>query len=410
MKKLFFLLLLLTFAHLASAQIDTTSGRYYRPIFANVTNTSSVVYGSDVNSAGTMQQLVMDVYQPTGDVLPQRPLIIFAHQGGFVTGQRTEAYMVELCTRFAQLGYVTATIDYRLIDPGTIFANFDTVAIAKGALRGGQDLKAAIRFFRHDAATTNTYRIHPQYISVGGASAGAFMALQAGYLDKLSEIPAYVGAVALGGIEGNGGSPGYSSRPLVVINLSGATENAALIEANDPPLCSLHGTNDGTVPYGRGRVGGGLPPKYVWGSAALHPRTAQLGIRNVLKTFRAAGHIPQYGSTASARAYADTTFRVVRDFLRPALATTGTVLAVSAPRRASALAQAYPVPADEAVHLVIPEAWVNHLEAQLLDPAGRVVRRVRPATANLEVLRGTLKAGIYSLKFPGQDALRIEFR
>ena len=410
MKRTLLLLALLAFARLAAAQIDTTGGRYYRPLFSTVTTTSNVVYGSAVNSAGATQQLVMDVYQPTGDVLAQRPLLIFAHQGGFVTGTRTEAYMVALCTRFARLGYVTASLDYRLIDPVTILTNFDSVAIAKGALRGGQDMKAAVRFFRRDAATLNNWRIQPRYIAVGGASAGAFMALQTGYLDKLNEIPAYVGAASLGGIEGTGGSPGYSSRILAVLNLSGATENASLIEANDPPLCSLHGTADGTVPYGRGRVGGGLPPKYVWGSAALHPRTAQLGIRNVLKTFNRAGHIPQYGTSASALAYADTTFRVIRDFMRPALGTAGTVLAARPAARPAPLAQAYPVPANEAIHLILPEAWVNRLEAQLLDQAGRVVRVLRPGTTSLDVLRGSLKAGIYSLKFPGQDAVRIEFR
>ena len=409
MKKLFSLLLLLALAHAATAQIDTTRGRYYRPIFPTVTVASNVNYGSATTSAGTVQQLVMDIYQPTGDTVRRRPLLIFAHQGGFVNGSRTEAYMVAVCTRFAKLGYVTASIDYRLIDPITIFTNFDSVTIAKGALRGGQDMKAAVRFFRRDAATARTYKIHPQYIVVGGASAGAFMALTTAYLDKLSEVPAYVGAAALGGVEGTGGSPGYSSRPLAALNLSGATESPALIEPNDPPLCSLHGTADATVPYNKGRIGSGLPPKYVYGSGLLHPRTRQLGIRNVLKTFNRAGHIPQYGTSASALAYADTTFRVIRDFLRPALAQPGTVLATSAPRAPAPLAQAYPVPADEAVRLVLPEAWVNHLEAQLLDQAGRVVRVLRPGTANLEMLRGSLKAGIYSLHFPGQVPVRIVF-
>ena len=409
-KSFFALLTLLALAHTASAQIDTTRGRYHRPLFPNVTVASGVNYGSATTSAGTVQQLLMDVYQPAGDTMQQRPLIIFAHQGGFVSGSRTEAYMAAICTRFARLGYVTASIDYRLIDPSTILNNFDTVAIAKGALRGGQDMKAAVRFFRRDAATARTYKVHPQYIVVGGASAGAFMALQTAYLDKLSEIPAYVGAAALGGVEGTGGSPGYSSRPLAALNLSGATESPALIEANDPPLCSLHGTADATVPYAKGRIGSNLPPKYVYGSALLHPRATQLGIRNVLKTFVNVGHIPQYGTSANAAAYSDTTFRVVRDFLRPALARPGTVLATSATRSRLSLAQAYPVPAEEVVHLTIPEAWANRLEAQLLDQAGRVVRRVRPSSAALDVPRGSLKAGIYSWQFPGQVPVRIEFK
>ena len=167
----------------------------------------------------------MDIYQPTGDALARRPVIIFAHQGGFVTGLRTDAYMVDVCTQFARLGYVTASIDYRLLDFGTILGGgFDTVNIAKSAIRGMQDLRAAVRFFRKDAATTNTYRVNPSYIVVGGSSAGGFAALEVGYLDKASEVPAYVGLAALGGIEGASGNPGYSSLPLAVLNLSGATE------------------------------------------------------------------------------------------------------------------------------------------------------------------------------------------
>src|SRR5687767_4193091 len=112
---------------LASAQLDTTRARYYRPIFATATVTSSVTYGSAVNSAGVTQPLLMDIYQPVGDTVRRRPVIIFAHQGGFVSGQRTDAYMVAVCTQFARLGYVTASIDYRLLDIGTILTAFDTV-------------------------------------------------------------------------------------------------------------------------------------------------------------------------------------------------------------------------------------------------------------------------------------------
>lgn len=411
--KSFFLsaVLFLLGASIASAQtrIDTTRGRYYRPIFPNVTVTRAVQFGSAVNSAGATQTLLLDLYQPTGDTVRRRPLIIFGHQGGFVSGTRDEQYMVDICTQFAKLGYVTASIDYRLLDFLTILTAFDTVNIAKSAIRGGQDMRAAVRFFRRDAATTRTYRIHPNYIAVGGASAGAFAALQVGYLDKASEVPAYVGLATLGGIEGNSGNPGFSSLPFAVLNLSGATESASLIEAGNPALCSLHGTADAVVPYTKGRVGASLPPKYVVGSALLHPRATQLGIRNQLVTFRGGAHIPQYGTTNSSRAYADTTFRTIRSFLRPMLVQPGTALAAVSPNVLQA-AQAYPVPADDHVSLVLPEEWVNSLEAQLLDATGRVVRTIRPDVKSLEMLRGTLKAGIYSLKFPGKAPVRIEFQ
>ena len=219
------LLLLLGAGPAARAQIDTTGGRYYRPIFANVTVMPDVVYGAAITYQGTTQTLLMDIYQPTGDVLARRPLIIFAHQGGFLAGARTDAYMVNICTRMARLGYVTASIEYRLGFPITGFPPpaADTVGVAQAAVRGMQDLRAAVRFFRKDAATTNTYRVSPAYIVAGGSSAGAFMALEIGYLDKASEVPAYVGLAGLGGIEGSSGNPGYSSAVLAVLNLNGAT-------------------------------------------------------------------------------------------------------------------------------------------------------------------------------------------
>ncbi|MCC3154429.1 alpha/beta hydrolase fold domain-containing protein [Hymenobacter sp. BT770] len=319
---LFALLLLLSVWHTASAQtpIDTTGGRYYRPIFPNVTVTSGVAYGSAVTFAGTTQTLLMDIYQPTGDIVAERPVIIFAHQGGFVTGSRTDAYMVKVCTQFAKLGYITASIDYRLGFALTgLRAPADTPQVAKAAIRGMQDLRAAVRFFRKDAVTTNTYRVSPSRIAVGGSSAGAFAALEVGYLDKDSEVPAYVDLAGLGGIEGSSGNPGYSSAVLAVLNLSGATERPSLIEFGNAPLYSMHGTADATVPYLQGTVGSLLPPKYVFGSGRLNPYATTVGVPNRLRTLRGAGHVPFESTTAAGLAYADTAYRDMREFLRPLL-------------------------------------------------------------------------------------------
>jgi len=391
----------------AQAVIDTTGGRYYQPVFAGVTVAANVAYGAAPTYQGATQTLLMNIYQPAGDPVARRPVIIFAHQGGFLTGTRTDAYMVAVCTRFARLGYVTASIEYRLGFPITGFPPpaADTVGVAQAAIRGMQDMRAAVRFFRRDAATTNAYRAHPNYIVVGGSSAGAFMALEVGYLDRAGEVPAYVGLAALGGIEGTSGSPGYPSAPLAVLNLSGATENPALIEPGNAPLCSVHGTADATVPYLQGRVGSLLPPKYVYGSGRLHPRAAALGIRNTLRTLRNAGHIP----FESSALYADTTFRTIRDFLRPVLALPGTVLAVGR-TSAQPAPQAYPNPAADGLRVQLPAAGPLPAEARLLDAAGRVARSFRLTSREMELPRGSLPAGLYLLKIPGQAPVRVEFR
>ncbi|GAA4031682.1 hypothetical protein GCM10022409_14900 [Hymenobacter glaciei] len=408
-KTLLFLLLLFGVSTAVQAQIDTTGGRYYRPIFANVTVTPDVIYGTAVTYQGTTQTLLMDIYQPTGDALARRPVIIFAHQGGFLAGSRTDAYMVNICTRMARLGYVTASIEYRLGFPITGFPPpaADTVGVAKAAIRGMQDLRAAVRFFRKDAATTNAYKVNPSYIAAGGSSAGAFMALEIGYLDKASEVPAYADLAGLGGIEGNSGNPGYSSAVLAVLNLSGATEQPGIIEAGNAPLLSVHGTADATVPYFQGRIGSLLPPKYVYGSGRLHPRATAVGVRNTLVRLSRAGHIPFENNAA----YADTTFRAIRDFLRPSLGQAGTVLAAKpGSAQPAALATAYPNPADDQLRLQLPEAWALPTQVRLLDATGRLVRSFRPTTRELLVPRGSLPAGLYLLAVAGQPPVRVEFR
>jgi dienelactone hydrolase len=415
MKNIFHLVLttlvLLATMSSAVAQVDTTGGRYYRPIFPNVTVSLNVAYGSAVTFSGATQQLLMDVYQPTGDTVTRRPVIIFAHQGGFVSGSRLDPYMADVCRRFAQLGYVTASIDYRLGFNLTGLAQpRDTPEVARASIRGMQDMRAAVRFFRRDAATTRQYKVNPRYIVVGGSSAGGFMALQVGYLDKASEVPAYVDIAALGGIEGNSGNPGYSSAVLAVLNLSGATESVNYIEPGNVPLCSVHGTADNVVPYLKGRVGSLLPPKYVVGSGLLNPRATAVGIRNVLRTFRGAGHIPFESTSANGLSYADTTFRTIRDFLRPSLGQPGTVLSASTAASRATMPQAYPVPATTAIQLAVPVGTTfKPQNAELLDATGRVVRRFRWETANQVLPRENLKAGLYFLRSLNQPLIRVVF-
>ncbi|AHJ99307.1 alpha/beta hydrolase [Hymenobacter swuensis] len=387
----------------AQTRIDTTGGRYYRPIFATVTRTQDVTYGAATDFLGNNQNLRLDVYQPVGDTVRRRPLLVFAHGGGFVSGNRSDAEIVELCTRFARMGYVTASIDYRLL-----FLPFDTVNIGRAAIRATQDMRAAVRFFRRDAATTRAYRIHPGFIYAGGSSAGAFMALQTGYLDKDSEVPAYLGLAALGGLEGSSGNPGYASNVQGVINLCGALGRPWWIEAGNVPFVSLHGTADAVVPYGAGTVGSGLPPQKVYGSAVLKVRATAVGVVNPLYTFKGAGHVPYNGSSATAAAYLDTTTRFVRDFLRPLLRQPATVTAVKA--SAATAPQVFPVPATDAIRVQWPAAQLFRRQpAELLDVTGRIVRRLRWEQPELLVLRENLPAGTYLLRTEGLASRRVVF-
>ncbi|HWB62587.1 MAG TPA: hypothetical protein VG603_03680, partial [Chitinophagales bacterium] len=82
--------------------------RYKDVVFTNW-QVDSVAY-TVVNG----RPLLMDVYQPTGDTAVLRPLIIFAHGGSFMHGDRHVDRMHEICSLLAKRGYVAVSIDYRL--------------------------------------------------------------------------------------------------------------------------------------------------------------------------------------------------------------------------------------------------------------------------------------------------------
>jgi len=387
--------LLLPAAPIRAQVIDTTGGRYHQPVFPQITVTRAIPFGQAPNYSGQNQTLLLDFYEPAGDSALQRPLIVFAHEGGFVGGTRNDAFCIAFATRLARLGYCVASIDYRVL-----FFPFDTTGLATAALRAMQDMRGAIRFFRADAAGANVYRVNPAFIVAAGSSAGGVTALQTAYLDKPAEVPSYLNAGAIGGLEGTSGPAGYSSRPQAVVSLSGAMGRVGWLEPADIPVCFVHGTADAVVPYGRGTAGAGLPPLRVYGPGVLKPRADAVGTPATLRTLQRAGHVP-YNSSA---AYADTTFRTVRDFLRPLLVTTAPL--GRTPDTGALPGGVYPVPATETLQLRAPEGQpfapreVDVVEAS----TGRLIRRFRWSQPRQTVMRNGLPAGVYFLR-DGQQTL-----
>jgi hypothetical protein len=291
------------------SQNPCASGRYATDLFQNVTTTSDITYGANTSWSGGNTTLKLDVYQPNGDTESARPLIIWVHGGSFIGGSKTDGDMVALSQRFAKKGFVCASIDYRLG-----FFPFDSANAVKAVVRATQDLKAAIRYFYKDKQTTNTYKIDTNHIYIGGSSAGAITALHVAYLDNECEIADYLSPqtiTQLGGLDGTSGNPGYSSTVHGVLNGCGALARYSWLEAGDVPVCSVHGTNDGTVKYNRGIVNPGTPLMYLDGSRMIHERACAVGVENKFYTFPNAPHVPYAGS----QAYMDTTVNFVRDFL-----------------------------------------------------------------------------------------------
>ncbi len=308
----------------AMAQTPCQTGRYASDVYSTVNVTSDIVYGSNTSFSGATTSLTMDFYEPAADTSVARPLIIWVHGGSFQFGTKTDVDVQELSNRFAKKGYACASINYRLG-----FFPVDSVNAIKAVLRATQDLKATIRFFYKDRATTNAYKIDTTRIFIGGSSAGAITALHVGYLDQACEIQDYIDAPALatlGGMEGTSGNPGYSTKVAGVINLCGALGRYSWLEAGDVPLVSLHGTADATVKYNRGMVNPGVPIMYLDGSRMLIERSCALNHPHKMYTFRGAPHVPYAGASAAQIAYMDTTANFVRDFLVERLGCTNMAL------------------------------------------------------------------------------------
>jgi poly(3-hydroxybutyrate) depolymerase len=225
--------------------------RYRDQVFANVTLTSNIVYGSAVNGSSQTITLRLDLYEPTGDTIGPRPLIIWVHGGSFSGGDKTSAELVDEANVFAKKGYVNASINYRL-EPGGCSAGGPTPTCILAITEAQQDAQNAVRYFRTNAAT---YDIDVDRIAIGGSSAGAITALNVGFATSSTPDAAVAAAVSLSG---------------AVIGPQ--------VNAGDAPSLLFHGTSDSIVPY-------------QWAVNTYNAAT-NAGLDTFLTTWVGAGHVP----------------------------------------------------------------------------------------------------------------------
>lgn len=296
--------------------------RYRNEVFTVVTETEEVLFSTgvpvpepgggfyelitgyplNVEEYNTFNQdLFMDIFEPEGDTLQKRPLVIICFGGGFLSGSKDHWSIRLIAQKLARRGYVTATIDYRL---GMNI--FDADLSMRAPYRGLQDGRSAVRFFKADAANDNIYRIDTNNIYIGGHSAGAFIALHNAYMDKEEERPASTYSWTQDGnsvpdqlcLDCVGNNQEYSGNARAVFSLAGALGFTDYIEtANDPQVVMFHSQDDDTVPYHSGQpfssllwlvVGSDLPD--VYGSEAIAERGDVVGLEYQFNSYTNRGH------------------------------------------------------------------------------------------------------------------------
>jgi acetyl esterase/lipase len=237
----------------------------YRDDLPGVTvqKTGDIVYSTSQD--GTANQLLLDVYRPTPDTNARRPLVLIVHGGSFRTGSKDNAAMVALAQAYAKRGFVTASINYRLLQQAGQGCDDVGQSCATAALAAQHDAQAAIRYLR---ANASTYGIDPTRVAIQGGSAGGGTAI---LVAINSEDP------------GNSGTPGQDSSVGAAMPISGGMSPSAralitpLLDDDDAPVLLFYGNQDP-----------GQPVDYPLDTAALINEEGNVAYTQELN----GGHVP----------------------------------------------------------------------------------------------------------------------
>ncbi len=224
-----------------------------------------VAYGGDV-------QQKMDIYLPAGRTTATTKALILIHGGAWVSGDKVE--MNDAITTFKTLlpDYAFFNINYRLATTG-------------GNLWPTQlnDVDAAVNFIIN---RSDEYKFNKNLMAIGGASAGAHLALLQAYKSNNGNFKAavdlfgptdmkdlyntsnantqFVLGLFMGGIPASNPIAYTNASPLFAVN------------SNSVPTIILHGTADNVVP--------------VHQSDSLNNRLANAGVTKQYEKYTGEGH------------------------------------------------------------------------------------------------------------------------
>jgi PKD repeat protein/poly(3-hydroxybutyrate) depolymerase len=298
MKKIVLLVFLGIFSiHCLLAQCPNQK-RYIDPVFQNVNITTGIKFGeaNPYNPLVSNQELFLDIYEPVGDTVSKRPMILHAFGGGFLSGNRTGDDIPYWGAEYAKRGFVFVSVDYRVG-----YNPLDGGSTERAAYRCAQDINAAMRYM---ADHIQVYKLDINNFFLTGNSAGSIGGLITVFMDDndrpASTFGTFFEPSDLGCMNCSGNS-NFNNQKVPVkahINLWGAVYDTLYIDVNanpedNVPVISFHGTADAVVPFNTGYPYGLPIFPIVYGSNPMHIRLSNQGIRNELVPLVGMPHEPE---------------------------------------------------------------------------------------------------------------------
>ncbi|MFZ4707998.1 MAG: alpha/beta hydrolase [Bacteroidales bacterium] len=251
---------------------------------------SNVEYTISADTLGQPERLLLDIYKLQKTSENQIfPVVLFIHGGGYQIGDKD--WVKDCCKILADSGFIVANMNYRMGWRETVGCAGDTNTLEHAQYRGAQDANAALRFLK---LNTSKYNIDPEWIFIGGESAGAAIALNCSYMTDVYMVLKYPELVSrLGKLQ----NPDYelSNRYKIkgICNKWGCISDSNLItQYNAIPTISFHGTYDNLVPVNKGYF---LDCHRVpaFGSIFINRQLQALNCPSILHLEQGGGHPPK---------------------------------------------------------------------------------------------------------------------
>jgi acetyl esterase/lipase len=197
---------------------------------------------------GEYKETVLDIMQPKASPGAKRPGVIVIHGGGW-TGGTKEGHSQETCLRYVDRGFVCADVEYRLAK----------VAVAPAAVT---DVLNAAHWFEENA---KKYDVDTKRIVVTGGSAGGHLSLMVGMTPKSAKlgptpkIAAVVNFYGITDVADQLGGPNMREYAVTWVpegagrlELADRVSPMTYVRKGLPPILTIHGDTDQTVPYEHG--------------------------------------------------------------------------------------------------------------------------------------------------------------